>query len=161
MVWRGAGAPDARSVLDNHLKLTAQRFIDLRETPEATKQRYYEEVCRHFDLLPAPDTFPLRDSSDLPPHLLKRLDRTPVSVSYLETYDSRHGTNFADRARRALFQFANLVIKSDGAVTHVERAALSEFKGTLYPGGVPSKDSGPTRKPRREDDGPKPHDANA
>jgi hypothetical protein len=135
MVWRGAGAPDAQSVLDNHLKLTAQRFIDLRETSEATKQRYYEEVCHHFDLLPAPDTFPLRDSTDLPPHLLKRLDRTPVSVSYLETYDSRHGTNFADRARQALFQFANLVIKFDGAVTSKEEAALAEFKQTLYPGG--------------------------
>lgn len=135
MVWRGASAPDARSVLDNHLKLTAQRFIDLRETSEATKQRYYEEVCRHFDLAPAPDTFPLRDSTDLPPHLLKRLDRTPVSVSYLETYDSRHGTNYADRARQALFHFANLVIKFDGAVTPVEAAALNEFKQTLYPGG--------------------------
>lgn len=135
VVWRGAGAPDAQSVLDNHLKLTAQRFIDLRETSEATKQRYYEEVCRHFNLTPAPDTFPLRDSSDLPPHLLKRLDRTPVGVSYLETYDSRHGTNFADRARQALFHFANLVIKFDGAVTPAEAAALAEFKQTLYPGG--------------------------
>lgn len=135
MVWRGAGAPDARAVLDNHLKLTAQRFIDLRETSEETKQHYYEEFCRRLDLTPAPDTFPLRDSSDLPPHLLKRLDRTPVGVSYLETYDSRHGTNFADRARQALFQFANLVIKFDGAVTPTEAAALAEFKQTLYPGG--------------------------
>ncbi|HEX8292904.1 MAG TPA: AAA family ATPase [Pyrinomonadaceae bacterium] len=135
MVWRGGGAPDARGVLDNHLKLTAQRFIDLREASEATKQSYYEEVCRHFDLTPAPDTFPLRDSTDLPPHLLKRLDRTPVSVSYLETYDSRHGTNFADRARGALFHFANLVIKSDGRVTPAEAEALAEFKQTLYPGG--------------------------
>src|SRR3712207_1757674 len=135
MVWRGGAAPDAREVLDNHLKLTAQRFIDLRETSEETKQRYYEEFCRLFGLAPAPDTFPLRDSTDLPPHLLKRLDRTPVSVSYLETYDSRHGTNFADRARHALFQFANLVIKFDGAVTPREAAALAEFKQTLYPGG--------------------------
>ncbi len=135
MVWRGAGAPDAREVLDNHLKLTAQRFIDLRETSAETKQRYYEEFCRHFDLSPAPDTFPLRDSTGLPPHLLKRLDRTPVSVSYLETYDSRHGTNFADRARQALFHFANLVIKFDGTVTPAEAAALAEFKRTLYPGG--------------------------
>jgi SpoVK/Ycf46/Vps4 family AAA+-type ATPase len=134
MVWRGAGAPDARSVLDNHLKLTAQRFIELRDVSEETKQRYYEEVCRHFDLAPAPDTFPLRDSTDLPPHLLKRLDRTPVSVSYLETYDSRHGTNFADRARQALFQFANLVVKFDGAVTPREEAALAELQQTLYPG---------------------------
>jgi hypothetical protein len=134
MVWRGEGAPDAQSVLDNHLKLTAQRFIDLREASEATKQSYYEQVCRLFNLTPAPDTFPLRNSTDLPPHLLKRLDRTPVSVSYLETYDSRHGTNFTDRARGALFHFANLVIKSDGRVTPTEAAALAEFKQTLYPG---------------------------
>jgi hypothetical protein len=161
MVWRGAGAPDARSVLDNQLMLTAQRFINLRDASEEDKQRYYEGVCRLFRLQSAPDTFPLRDSTDLPPHILRRLDRTPVSVSYLETYDSRHGTNFADRARRALFQFANLVIKSDGTVTPVERAALSELKTTLYPGGAPSKDSGLKGKPRREDDGAKPQDLNA
>jgi Holliday junction resolvasome RuvABC ATP-dependent DNA helicase subunit len=131
--------------------LTAQRFINLRDASEEDKQRYYEEVCKLFRLQSTPDTFPLRDSTDLPPHILKRLDRTPVSVSYLETYDSRHGTNFADRARRALFQFANLVIKSDGTVTTVERAALSELRGMLYPGGVPSKDSGLTRKPHDSD----------
>jgi hypothetical protein len=162
MVWRGAGAPDARSVLDNQLMLTAQRFINLRDATEEDKQRYYEEVCRLFRLLPAPDTFPLRDSSDLPPHILKRLDRTPVSVSYLETYDSRHGTNFCDRARGALFQFANLVIKSDGTVTPVERAALSEFKRTLYPGGgAKSRDAraGANDGTRRDDS--KPHESNA
>ena len=150
MVWRGEGAPDAQSVLDNHLKLTAQRFIDLRETSDATKQRYYEEVCRLFDLIPALDTFPLRDSTDLPPHLLKRLDRTPVGVSYLETYDSRHGTNFADRARRALFQFANLVIKSDGTVTPAEAAALAEFQQTLYPGAAPDVSGAAPAKGKKE-----------
>jgi hypothetical protein len=136
MVWRGAGAPEARQVLDNQLMLTAQRFVDLREAGEELKQGYYEEVCRLFRLAPAPETFPLRNSTDLPPHLLKRLDRTPVVVPYLETYDSRHGTNFADRARRALFQFANLVVKSDGTVTPTEEAALDEFRQTLYPGGA-------------------------
>jgi hypothetical protein len=155
-VWRGAGAPDARSVLDNQLMLTAQRFINLRESSEEEKQGYYEDVCRLFRLRTAPDTFPLRQSTDLPPHLLKRLDRTPVSVSYLETYDSRHGTNFADRARGAFFQFANLVIKSDGTVTPTEAAALAEFKQTLYPeggqapaGAAATRDAGAT------------HDANA
>lgn len=135
-VWRGAGAPDAREVLDNQLMLTAQRFINLREASEEEKQAYYEDVCRLFRLRPAPNTFPLRHSTDLPPHLLKRLDSTPVSVSYLETYDSRRGTNFADRARGAFFQFANLVIKSDGTVTPAEAAALAEFKRMLYPEGV-------------------------
>jgi SpoVK/Ycf46/Vps4 family AAA+-type ATPase len=166
MVWRGAGAPDARGVLDNQLMLTAQRFINLRDASEEEKQRYYEEVCRLFRLLPAPDTFPLRDSSDLPPHILKRLDRTPVSVSYLETYDSRHGTNFSDRARGALFQFANLVIKSDGTVTAVERAALSEFKRTLYPDGAKSQDArtGASDRTRRDDsksEDSQSHDQNA
>ena len=136
MVWRDGRAPEAGPVLDNQLRLTAQRFVDLREATEGDKQSYYEEVCRLFRLEPAPDTFPLRDSTDLPPHLLKRLDRTPVAISYLETYDSRHGTNFADRARGALFHFANLVIKSDGTVTPTEAAALAEYKQTLYPGGA-------------------------
>jgi hypothetical protein len=136
MVWRGTGAPQPHPVLDNQLMLTAQRFVDLRDGSDTDKQSYYEEVCRLFRLEPATDTFPLRDSSDLPPHLLKRLDRTPVIVSYLETYDSRHGTNYADRARGALFQFANLVIKSDGTVTPTEAAALADFKQTLYHGGA-------------------------
>ena len=48
MVWRGAGAPEARQVLDNQLMLTAQRFVDLREASEEVKQGYYEEVCRLF-----------------------------------------------------------------------------------------------------------------
>ena len=161
LVWRGAGAPDARSVLDNQLMLTAQRFINLRDVTEEEKQSYYEEVCRLFRLPASHETFPLRDSTDLPPHLLKRLDRTPVSVSYLETYDSRHGTNFADRARRALFQFANLVIKSDGTVTHVERAALSEFKGTLYPSGVTTKNSRSNVNEKTGRDDSNAHDSNA
>jgi ATPase family associated with various cellular activities (AAA)/AAA lid domain len=161
MVWRGAGSPDARSVLDNQLMLTAQRFINLRDASEDEKQRYYEEVCRLFRLTPAPDTFPLRDSTDLPPHILKRLDRTPVSVSYLETYDSRHGTNFADRARRALFQFANLVIKSDGTVTPLEAAALSELKGTLYPVGASSKLAARRDEAAKADDAAKSQDADA
>ena len=152
-VWRGAGAPEARSVLDNQLLLTAQRFINLRESSDEEKQGYYEELCRLFRLRAAPDTFPLRESTDLPPHILRRLDRTPVSVSYLETYDSRHGTNFADRARGALFQFANLVIKSDGTVTPTEATALAEFKQTLYPAGkqapadsaAVTRDAGTTR----------------
>jgi hypothetical protein len=134
-VWRGAGAPDARAVLDNQLMLTAQRFVNLRAATDEEKQSYYEDVCRLFRLNPSPGTFPLRDSTDLPPNVLKRLDRTPVSVSYLQTYDSRYGTNFADRARGALFQFANLVVKSDGTVTPAEADALAEFKQTLYPDG--------------------------
>ncbi|HLM56001.1 MAG TPA: AAA family ATPase [Pyrinomonadaceae bacterium] len=137
-VWRGEGAPSARSVLDNQLLLTAQRFVDLREATDEGKQAYYEAVCRAFGLAPSPGVFPLVGRTDLPPHLLKRLDRTPVAVSYLETYDSRHGTNYADRARSLLFQFANLVIKSDGRVTPAEEEALSEFKQALYPAGLPA-----------------------
>ena len=139
-VWRDGSAPDARTVLENQLMLTAQQFINLREASEAEKQRYYEAVCKVFRLRAARDTFPLSDSTDLPPHVLKRLDRTPVSVSYLETHDARHGTRHADRARALFFQFANLVIKSDGHVTPKEEAALSEFKERLFPAGLPARE---------------------
>jgi hypothetical protein len=140
-VWRGGGAPEARAVLDNQLLLVARQFVNLRDASEFEKQNYYEQVCLAFGLQAAPHTFPLatRDE-DIPAHLLKRLDRTPALVSYLETYDSRHGTNYADRARHALFEFANLVIKSDGGVTSVEAAALSDFKETLYPSLRPAGD---------------------
>jgi len=133
-VWRGDGAPEPRAVLDNQMLLTARQFVNLREASEFEKQDYYERVCLAFGLQAAPDTFPVRTrDEDIPEHLRRRLDRTPALVSYLETHDSRHGTNYADRARHALFEFANLVIKSDGTVTPAEAEALSDFKETLYP----------------------------
>ncbi|HVF56880.1 MAG TPA: AAA family ATPase [Pyrinomonadaceae bacterium] len=141
-VWRGGGAPDARMVLDNQMLLTAQHFINLREVSEVEKQAYYEQVCKVFGLRAAEDTFPLAAANDIAPHLLKRLDRTPVSVSYLETYDARHGTRNADRARSLFFQFANLVIKADGRVTPVEESALAEFKRSLYPSGERAPEGG-------------------
>ena len=141
MVWRGGSAPEARSVLDNQLMLVAQRFMDLRTTTAAQKQRAYEEVCNLFNLRAAPDTFPLLSHvGALPESLQRALDRTPVVVSYLETYDARHGTRHADRARHALFQFANLVIKSDGHITPTEESALADFKQALYPAGGPTAD---------------------
>lgn len=160
-VWQGGGAPEARSVLDNQLTLVAQHFINLREASDAEKQRYYEQVCRLFLIPAAGDAFPLLTrAGGLPPHLQKRLDRTPVTVSYLETYDARHGTRHADRARNALFQFANLVIKSDGRITPAEEAALAEFKQGLYPAGTPAarheggggdaKQEAPEAKPEEE-----------
>ncbi|MGB8509633.1 MAG: AAA family ATPase [Pyrinomonadaceae bacterium] len=138
MVWRGGGGPtpDARMVLDNQLLLIAQRFINLREVTAVEKQQIYEDICRRFQLVAAPQTFPLAVTNEFSPQLLKRLDRTPVSVSYLETYDARHGTRHADKARGLLFQFANLVIKFDGQITPTEEAALSEFKAALYPAGT-------------------------
>ncbi len=143
MVWQGANAPEARTVLNNQLMLVAQRFIDLREAPYDEKQRYYEQICRLFGLPAAADAFPLLTrASGLPAHLQKKLDRTPVVVSYLETFDARHGTRRADLARHALFQFANLVIKSDGRITTVEASALAEFKQGLYPAGAPPAHAG-------------------
>ena len=140
-VWRGAAPPDARAVLDNQLTLVAQRFIALRDESDAQKQRAYEEVCRLFNMRAAPDAFPvLARPSGLPESLQKRLDRTPTVVSYLETYDARHGTRHADRARHGLFQFANLVIKSDGRISPTEEAALADFKQALYPSGGPASD---------------------
>jgi hypothetical protein len=139
-VWRGGAAPDARAVIENQLTLVARRFIDLRDAADAEKQRAYEEVCRLFQVRAAPDAFPAPPAltAALPEGLQKRLDRTPAVVSYLETYDARCGTRHADRARHGLFQFANLVIKSDGRVTPAEEAALADFKQALYPRGGPA-----------------------
>ena len=137
MIWQGqkAAAPDARMVLENHLLLTAQQFIDAREATPADKQGFYEEICRRFRLRPARDAFSASKPDYLRNPLGKNFDRTPVSISYLEAYDARHGTSYADRTRHLLFQFANLVIKYDGTITHAEERALSEFKEILYPAG--------------------------
>ncbi|HEX8144464.1 MAG TPA: AAA family ATPase [Pyrinomonadaceae bacterium] len=134
-VWRGTAAPpDAKLVLDNQLLSIARRFVNLRECSVEEKQRYYEDICRSFNLSYESNTFPLPERESFSPNILRKLDRAPVAVSYLQEYDARHGSNFADRARHALFQFANLVIKSDGRVTEIEEAELLKLKQSLYPG---------------------------
>lgn len=137
MVWRGgkSSAPDARTVLENHLLLTARQFIDARAASAAEKQRFYEDICRAFRLRANADAFSTFDAGYLQTPLTKNFADTPVSISYLEAYDARHGTSYADKTRHLLFQFANLVIKFDGRVTPAEEAALSEFKEVLYPAG--------------------------
>ncbi|MBD0325110.1 MAG: AAA family ATPase [Pyrinomonadaceae bacterium] len=133
-IWRGVNdPPDADTVLENQLISTAKQFINLRHASSAEKQRYFNEVCHHFRLKGGADVFPLPDAQPFSTSIMQRLDRTPVIVSYLMEYDARHGTNQAAKARSLLFQFANLVIKSDGTVTPTEEAALQKFKETLYP----------------------------
>ncbi|HEV2799012.1 MAG TPA: AAA family ATPase [Pyrinomonadaceae bacterium] len=137
MVWRGdkTAVPDARTVLENHLLLTARLFIDARAATAAHKQRFYETVCRAFKLRAPADAFTNFTNDYAPSLLSKNFTDTPLSISYLEAYDARHGTSHADKTRHLLFQFANLVIKFDGRVTPGEEAALSEFKKVLYPAG--------------------------
>lgn len=135
-VWRGSERPpDATMVLDNQLLSIAKRFIDVRQCSIEDKQRYYESICRWFDLEFEENTFPLPSQQSFGPNIFQRLDRAPVVISYLDEYDRKFGFNYADRTRHALFQFANLVIKSDGTVTKAEAAALLQFKQTLYPTG--------------------------
>jgi DNA polymerase III delta prime subunit len=135
-VWRGAGrAPDGKMVLANQLLSVARKFVDVRNCSIEEKQSYFETVCGWFDLECEENAFPLPAPPSFNPNISQRFDRTPVVISYLEEYDRRYGFNYADRARHALFQFANLVIKSDGTVTSAEAAALLQFKTTLYPYG--------------------------
>ena len=134
-VWRGADRPpDGKMVLDNQLLSVAKRFIDVRNCSIDEKQSYFETICGWFDLESEENAFPLPTPS-FDPNISQRFDRTPVVISYLEEYDRRYGFNYADRTRHALFQFANLVIKSDGTVSTAEAAALLQFKKTIYPHG--------------------------
>lgn len=135
-VWRGADRPpDGKMVLANQLLSVARQFVDIRNCSIEEKQSYFETVCGWFDLKCEDNAFPLPVPLSFNPNISQRFDRTPVVISYLEEYDRRNGFNFADRARHALFQFANLVIKSDGKVTPAEADALLQFKTTLYPHG--------------------------
>jgi ATPases of the AAA+ class len=135
-VWRGTERPpDARMVIDNQLLAVAKRFIDIRQISIDEKQRFFEQLCSLFELKAEANTFPLSTQASFDRHIEQRLDRAPVAVSYLEEYDRRYGFNYADRARHALFEFANLVIKFDGTVTKAEAAELLKFKQTLYPQG--------------------------
>lgn len=141
-VWRGRESPpDAKLVLDNQLLSVTKRFVDVRQCSIEEKQLYFEEICRGFGLEAEENTFPLPSQSSFDPNIFQKLDRGPVVISYLEEYDRRFGFNYADRTRHALFQFANLVIKSDGTVTKAEAAALLQFKLMLYPHGGGSVDS--------------------
>ncbi|HEX8127942.1 MAG TPA: AAA family ATPase [Pyrinomonadaceae bacterium] len=137
MVGRGqkSAAPDARTVLENHLLLTARHFINTRAASAADKQKFYEAICRSFRLRASGDAFSNFEPAYAQTPHAKNFAETPVSVSYLEAYDARHGTGYADKTRHLLFQFANLVIKFDGTITPAEEAALSEFKEVLYPAG--------------------------
>jgi Holliday junction resolvasome RuvABC ATP-dependent DNA helicase subunit len=140
-VWRGnEQPPDAKMVLENQLVSVAKRFIDVRQASFEEKQRYFEAICRWFGLQSEENTFPIPPQHSFDPNIFQRLDRAPVAVSYLEEYDRRYGFNYADRTRHALFQFANLVIKSDGTVTSDEAAALLQFKKSLYPLGDQTAD---------------------
>ena len=141
-VWRGSERPpDAKMVLDNQLLSVAKRFVDVRECSIEEKQDYFESICRWFGLELEENTFPLPSQHSFDSNIFQRLDRAPVVISYLEEYDRRYGFNYADRTRHSLFQFANLVIKSDGTVTKAEAAALLQFKQTLYPHGSDSSDA--------------------
>jgi hypothetical protein len=139
-VWRGADRPpDGKTVLANQLLSVARQFVDVRNCSIKEKQSYFETVCGWFDLECEENAFPLPAPPSFNPNISQRFDRMPVVVSYLEEYDRRYGFNCADRTRHALFQFANLVIKSDGTVSSAEAAALLQFKTALYPhGGDPS-----------------------
>jgi hypothetical protein len=135
-VWRGADRPpDGKMVLANQLLSVARQFVDVRNCSIEEKQRYFDTVCGWFDLEREENAFPLPTPPSFNPNISQRFDRTPVVISYLEEYDRGHGYNYADRTRHALFEFANLVIKSDGTVTSAEAAALLQFKTTLYPHG--------------------------
>jgi Holliday junction resolvasome RuvABC ATP-dependent DNA helicase subunit len=135
-IWRGHGTPpEGKTILQNQLILTAQRFVNIRESSETEKQRYFEEICRRFGLPCEGEMFPVLDQTFFDRNVLQKLNRMPASISYLEEYDTRHGSNYADKARHALFQFANLIIKSDGKVTKSEEDALLKFKETIYPPG--------------------------
>ena len=153
-VWRGTTEPpEAKVVLDNQLLSIAKRFVNLRESSPEAKQRYYEELCRSFHLSCESNTFPLPDRQSFSQNILQKIDRAPVVLAYLEEYDARHGSNFADRTRHALFQFANLVIKSDGHVTEREAAELLKFKQTIYPPHTSSSaptEEAPTAKAEKE-----------
>src|SRR5262249_56305795 len=112
-VWGGADRPpDGKMVLDNQLVSVAKQFIDVRNCSIKEKQSYFETICGWFDLESEENAFPLPTPS-FDENISQRFDRTPVVISYLEEYDRRYGLNYADRTRHALFQFANLVIKSD------------------------------------------------
>ena len=164
-VWRGADRPpDGKMVLANQLLSVARQFVDVRNCSIEEKQSYFETVCGWFDLECEENAFPLPAPPSFNPNISQRFDRTPVVISYLEEYDRRYGLNYADRARHALFQFANLVIKSDGTVTSAEAAALLQFKTTLYPHGgdysvednASKSDETPTETSPVEDDPSRP-----
>ena len=164
-VWRGADRPpDGKMVLDNQLLSVAKQFVDVRNCSVEQKQSYFETICDWFDLVFEENTFPLPARQSFDPNISQRLERVPVVISYFEEYDRRYGFNYADRTRHALFQFANLVIKSDGTVTTAEAAALLQFKKTIYPHGGDSssaEDQAPaseeiTRETSVEEDPPRP-----
>jgi hypothetical protein len=84
--------------------------------PELNSQDYIE-LCREF----------LR----LYPNSLITVDRMPLSVRLLLSYDQSHGTNYASKARAIFIQFADAVVKVDENENSIEQIILANFKDTL------------------------------
>lgn len=66
-------------------------------------------------------------------HPKKRMsiDHPPISISLLASYDKKHGTEYADKARTLFIQFADAIIKADQNQHHIEQILFLNFKETL------------------------------
>jgi len=138
-VWGGKRPrPNGIEAIRNQLSLVAKHFVSLKDASPVIKQQFFEEVCRSFGLDCESHTFlvPTFISQLVSDTGRERIYKTPTFIAYLEEYDRKHGTHYTDKARSALFSFANLIIKSDGIVSDVEQEGLAKFKAALYPAGA-------------------------
>lgn len=59
------------------------------------------------------------------------IDHLPISIRLLIDYDKKHGTEYANKARKLFLQFSDALIKSDKDEDHVERILFLNFRDTI------------------------------
>jgi hypothetical protein len=78
---------------------------------------YHGELCEKF--------------VRLYPRIRLSLDHIPSSIRLLRTYDTEHGTTYAEKARNLFVQFADAVATADNRGDFEEDSLLANFKDLL------------------------------
>lgn len=72
--------------------------------------------------------------------------KVPGAITFLDIYDSMHGSTLGQSARTMYFRFINAFVKADGVVTSEETEGLQKLKDLLYP-AIDFPNENPTEVP--------------
>ena len=65
------------------------------------------------------------------PEVRTTLEHAPTSIKYLEDYDKRHGTEYAEKAKDMFWQLVLAVTNADGEFISIEGITAANFKQML------------------------------
>lgn len=134
----GDDIPDGKHVIWLGFYALTICFTGIDKTFTESEIDFFRDIKEHFD-----DSDDSHVSSD---QLLKvYLDsynnnlhlfaevKVPGAITYLDIYDSMHGTSLGQTARAMYFRFVNAFVKADGKVSPEEIEGLQKLKDLFYP----------------------------